>query len=66
LAKSGPGLLSGQVRMDGNRQTVAATTLARLERDGSLTPVERAAAVDQSLGGLLAADLEPSNSDATC
>jgi ABC-type branched-subunit amino acid transport system substrate-binding protein len=65
LAATRDGLLAGQVRLDDNRQAVAAGTLVRLRRDGSLRTVRRLEPVDQSLDGALAPSLEPHRSDAT-
>jgi ABC-type branched-subunit amino acid transport system substrate-binding protein len=66
LAATRGGLLSGQRRLDGNRQAVVAGTLARLRRDGTLVPLRRLPPVDQTLGGALPADHEPARSTETC
>ena len=65
-------LLGGPVRLDGNGQAVASTSLVRIHpatpagEEPVLTSLDRIDDVDQSVGGLLGPAHEPSSNPARC
>jgi branched-chain amino acid transport system substrate-binding protein len=68
LSRAHPELLSGPVRLDTHGQAVVSTTLVRIRAPstGTLLPVQTVRGVDQSIGGLLAPTLSPSDAPAAC